>query len=291
MNPRRDVYGLLWVAIFSALWLVLLIGLNIAVGVLLVGSLLLTSGGDALSGVEPLLAGGVEDALPDWFFAALLSVQMPAMLGLTLLVAWMYRTWQGSRGERVVPWAGLFAARSAPLGAFAVAAVVGVTVGWLPGWFAGWLRELLPWLDLGALELIEDALTGGTPLLRLVAGFWIVAGAGLFEELVFRGLLWRLLLRSASPVAVWLATSLLFAVYHMDPVQSLALIPTALALGWLRLRTGSLWPCVTVHMLNNGLGVLAVWIGLSEGPPLWGCALAFTVAVGALALTPRVQPS
>ena len=82
----------------------------------------------------------------------------------------------------------------------------------------------------------------------------------LVEELVFRGLLWSALEERLPPMAVWIITSLCFAAYHMDPLHAVAIIATALVLGWLRLISGSLWPGVLAHLANNINGVAWIFV-------------------------------
>ena len=80
--------------------------------------------------------------------------------------------------------------------------------------------------------------------------------APVFEELLFRGLILQGFLRHYSrPIAI-LASAALFAVAHLNPVQLIPPFALGVIYAWLRLRTGSLWPCVVAHALNNSL----VWM-------------------------------
>jgi membrane protease YdiL (CAAX protease family) len=96
------------------------------------------------------------------------------------------------------------------------------------------------------------------------------AVACLAEELFFRGFL---LLRASALVRFWrenLLTSALFAAIHwpgwlasLGPrpgltVMSLSVFALGLLLGYLLRETGSVWPCVTVHLANNALASLLV---------------------------------
>ena len=89
--------------------------------------------------------------------------------------------------------------------------------------------------------------------------------------------------------AVWVATSLIFAGYHMDPVQSVALVFTALGLGWLRWMSGSVWPGVLLHAVNNGLGVIsAIALGGNADQHVstavaWSTAAASVLLLGVVA--------
>jgi membrane protease YdiL (CAAX protease family) len=79
------------------------------------------------------------------------------------------------------------------------------------------------------------------------------------EELFFRGLGCRAFLLFGSVVSV-LATGLLFALAHGILVAVPALGIFGLLLGWLRLRSDSVWPCVLAHGVYNGVGVIVFYV-------------------------------
>ncbi|MEM6927212.1 MAG: CPBP family intramembrane glutamic endopeptidase, partial [Myxococcota bacterium] len=135
-------------------------------------------------------------------------------------------------------------------------AVGGLLVWIWPSWFAAQLIELTG-LD-SSVATISELLVG--PLWQTWAMIAAVAiGAPVSEELLFRGYLWRLVeLTSGSRGAAFVVTTLLFALYHMDPIHVVALLPTAAFLGWLRWTSGSLWPCILAHFVNNAVAVVVV---------------------------------
>jgi membrane protease YdiL (CAAX protease family) len=79
------------------------------------------------------------------------------------------------------------------------------------------------------------------------------------EELFYRGLGVRVL-RFLGPVVAVVGTAVIFSLAHGILVAIPALGFFALLLGWLRVRTDSVWPCVLAHALYNGIGVLAFYI-------------------------------
>lgn len=167
-------------------------------------------------------------------------------------------------------------------------AVGAFTVGLLPSWIAEQLIDWMPSAYEGTLEMIPRLLADGPAFGRAVLAFSIVVGAPLLEELVFRGYLWTVFDHVAGPVVAFVSTTLLFALFHGDPVHVVSLLPTAAFLGVLRLASGSVWPAVAAHFVNNGLGAL---IMLTADPsveeasiPLWLAllGLAFTVGVTAI---------
>jgi membrane protease YdiL (CAAX protease family) len=95
-----------------------------------------------------------------------------------------------------------------------------------------------------------------------------VASIGpLVEELLFRGVLLSALLRRLRTAWAVLASAVLFALVHLPELHwlwyalpNLALLGVALA--WLRLRSGSLWPAVIAHACNNLLAMVALFASL-----------------------------
>jgi membrane protease YdiL (CAAX protease family) len=173
-----------------------------------------------------------------------------------------------------------------------MAAVGGLTIGFFPGWVAVKLSEAFPELGLGALEAINSGLSDGSLPARLMMALVVAVIGPVAEEFVFRGFVWERLRAFLPMPAVWVVSSLIFAAYHGDPVHVLAVSITGLYLGWFRWMTGSIWPAVLVHVLNNSLGatqaltgnvdaVLPAWIpgvtgviALAAGAAVWRAASA-----------------
>ena len=75
----------------------------------------------------------------------------------------------------------------------------------------------------------------------------------LCEELVMRGVLLPSLAAVTSATPAVVLTAAAFAVIHFDPIRLLFTFVLGLVLGSLRLRAGSLWPPVVVHLTLNTL--------------------------------------
>jgi uncharacterized protein len=71
--------------------------------------------------------------------------------------------------------------------------------------------------------------------------------------------------RFLSPAATILVTAALFALAHVSAwgfARPVSLLPLALMLGWLRWRTGRLWPCIALHGWSNlSLVAYVLWPG------------------------------
>ena len=107
------------------------------------------------------------------------------------------------------------------------------------------------------------------------------------EEVAFRGYLLSALRTHLPAGAAIAASSVLFAAMHLDPVRFPAVLLLGLFLGWLAWRSGSVWPAVAAHGVNNALGsaIAAGGSGNPEGEGSVGASLAL-LAIGLTALAP-----
>ncbi|WP_339908420.1 type II CAAX endopeptidase family protein [Symmachiella dynata] len=76
------------------------------------------------------------------------------------------------------------------------------------------------------------------------------------EELVFRGIIGNTLVRNWGAWWGVLATSVLFGVIHLIPIQAIAVIPLGMAMHYVYLMTKSFWAPVLLHLANNSLALL-----------------------------------
>src|SRR5436190_13019207 len=130
------------------------------------------------------------------------------------------------------------------------------------------LVQWMPWAEASLKESIDVMVQFPLWLLMLVVGLQPAVA----EELVFRGLIGRGLIARWGLVPGMLATSILFGVMHMHPVQGLAVIPLGFAMHYAYYTTRSIWAPMTLHSLNNLLSV--VLLKYRAGSP--GDALAET---------------
>ncbi len=117
--------------------------------------------------------------------------------------------------------------------------------------FAVYLTRLITGGQQSNAETVYD-------LNYLLYAVYTVILAPISEELAFRGAALSLLSGRSKPVAA-VVSALFFAVYHFDLEQ----LPYTFVLGYflaiLALRSGSVVPCIFVHIANNLLTLAVGW--------------------------------
>ena len=109
------------------------------------------------------------------------------------------------------------------------------------------------------IEIVRDAPTSPLALVVLAWGF---VGAPLTEELLFRGFLLPPTVRVMGRWVGVVLNAALFGLMHAsDPQAVLPLVALGALLADLRLRTGSLWPCIALHCGNNAVALILVLSG------------------------------
>lgn len=136
----------------------------------------------------------------------------------------------------------------------------GLAISLFPAWFVTRLSELFPSLRPEELEVVANFFSEGIGPVQIVFFMIITFVMPPLEELVFRGWLWKALQWKLTPYWAWIATSLLFAAIHMEPLHVLGLLPLSFFLGWLRMRTGDINASVLAHMTNNAVACLLMMV-------------------------------
>ena len=202
-----------------------------------------------------------------------------AVTAITLLLAavitlWtVHRRWPGQwRLGRA--WQGFGFARPDNSALYGAALALGVGVPVFGGLLTHWLAGSHPVTQSIAQMGLAASLWGRVALATLA-----VTLGPLVEETIFRGVLFSSLLgfRRQAPMhevpgrvriaLAMLVSAALFATVHLPDLgwrwyalPNLALL--GLGCAWLRLRSGSLWPSVLAHGINNALAVTGWFIVL-----------------------------
>jgi ABC-2 type transport system permease protein/sodium transport system permease protein len=250
--------------------------------------------------------GGLAILFPLFFLASGLAARDPAqamstrLIGSGLLTAILFAGWPLLllRWFRVHSGDAL-AMRRPPALAWPAALLLGLSA-W-PSVFE--LVITLQSLGIGQLDearakLAQSLLTGWQqlPLPLIVVTLGVLPGC--CEELFFRGYLFGGLRDRCGGLATVLITGVAFGLFHVilaggaAPERVAPSLLLGLLLGWVRLRTGSLWPSVVLHVTHNSLLLtlahtqeqLKGWgVGLQSSehlPAAWLAASAVAIAAG-----------
>jgi membrane protease YdiL (CAAX protease family) len=112
-----------------------------------------------------------------------------------------------------------------------------------------WLHLLHTWMNTQIQELstqVHDMGFDWLTVFLLLAVFTPIV-----EELAMRGVILGGLQRALSDNEAIVAAALMFAIMHMSVIETPELLVLGLALGFVRVRSGSLWPCFLLHGMHN----------------------------------------
>lgn len=210
-------------------------------------------------------------AFPRWAMGALLFGQIGGLF-LTL------RVFAPKGGN---PWSSAFPHRAMPWAVWPLALAAGAGLILITNGLDAWVSHLVP-----PPPSFHQGMEGmGWPAL--------VLGAPLTEEPLVRGLiLGGFALRYGARKAI-VYSALLFGAMHLNLWQFPGAFGMGLFAGWLTLRTGSLWPAVAIHLLNN-LTVTASrachlpYLGDERFQPLWMWGLGLLLLGSGLAALDRL---
>jgi sodium transport system permease protein len=219
--------------------------------------------------------------------SGLLVTQWLGMLGLAVIYPLL---------SRRRPATALGLSPPATLTPFLGAALIGVGAWVLANAIAQWvLPPPKEYLDAFRKMLFPE-IAGRGVLINLLL---FAVTPAICEELLFRGVILRALLSRTSPLVAIGVSAAMFGIFHVDIYR---LLPTTLlgaVLGFIAWRSGSIWPSMLAHFLNNGvllvLGSLGLdhridTLGASAKAGLFAAAL-LVVALGTATLSRPRQPA
>ncbi len=225
------------------------------------------AGAILLGGIAVAL-GADADALPSGVNIGSILVQDLTFVGAALFVA--------STVARPAPWQfGLRGTRAGPfVGWMLVAFVAFNAFGALYGELAG----------IGPQEELPDALGADGGVVALVAAAFLVTVVAPFaEELFFRGYVFGALRNWKGMWVGAVLTGLVFGAIHLGSAPDVLYIPLLAVFGFilclLYVKTRSLYPCIVLHAINNGVA----FAGTREGWD-WEIAVLLTGSLGTIAL-------
>ncbi len=102
-------------------------------------------------------------------------------------------------------------------------------------------------------------LRDGSTVVAVTAVLMIVVVAPIAEEVFFRGMLFAGLRTKFSLWPAAILSGIAFGIPHVTsgPTAAIPLSIFGVALAWIYERTRSIWPCILVHVVNNGIAISA----------------------------------
>ena len=82
----------------------------------------------------------------------------------------------------------------------------------------------------------------------------------IFEELIFRGILQKGMLRNSKPKTAIIVSSVLFMLMHLSVENLLYTFVCGCILGYIAYRSGSILPSMAFHFVNNAIAVVLLYV-------------------------------
>jgi membrane protease YdiL (CAAX protease family) len=106
-------------------------------------------------------------------------------------------------------------------------------------------------------DVTRDLGLGSGAFGTIAAGLLIVVAAPISEEIFFRGFIFGGLRRRLSFPGAAVLSGVIFGLFHFTGPDSIGVVPQlaflGFALAWLYEETGSIYPPIAVHAVNNAL--------------------------------------
>jgi membrane protease YdiL (CAAX protease family) len=180
------------------------------------------------------------------------ATMLQLLIGVSIVDAFIVAAWCISVRREVAP---LLVTLGNPMWYAVAMAIVPVTFLLATATVAFLVRVA----GLEHVMLVEPILRAGygwTGVILLVC-----VQPAIFEELAFRGVILGGLRRVLSDNEAVVVSALMFMIIHLSFVSFPHLVLLGLVLGYLRVKSGSLYPCVAVHFLHNlAVSVTESWI-------------------------------
>ncbi|MBN2879150.1 MAG: CPBP family intramembrane metalloprotease [Clostridia bacterium] len=102
------------------------------------------------------------------------------------------------------------------------------------------------------------------PVDSLGVFFWALVGVAvspaIFEELIFRGILQKGLLRSSKPKTAIIISSVIFMLMHLSVESLVFTFACGCLLGYMAYKSGSILPSMAFHFVNNSIAVFGLYV-------------------------------
>ncbi len=218
---------------------------------------LLVGGGFVVLGevAAPLLLAPITAAITSGFAPAMQDA-MKVIIGyciMSIAPLVILRNQLTALGDIPIPSGGWLQWRLRPVGT----AVLQALRGWLMVMpfvlLSGWLSTLLFGDQGGSNPLLEMVLGSENVFALSLLVLTTVVLAPLFEEVIFRGVLLPVLVKSLGPTLGIASCALFFGIAHLSVGELAPLFVLGIGLSIVRLSSGRLLPSILMHSLWNGI--------------------------------------
>lgn len=141
--------------------------------------------------------------------------------------------------------------------------------------------------DYGRIAEMRDTIMKLSFADRVPLMFLMAVGAGIPEELFFRGFVFRRLASLNGARSALIVSALLFGIFHLDPLHSPLAAAMGLFLGYVVMKTGSIFPAISAHVFNNAVAVMTMGLELEDAWLVPAGAAGVVVAIGAILVIGR----
>ena len=149
---------------------------------------------------------------------------------------------------------------------FPLLIIIGLLLMYGVNYIAGELMTYLPGYD-AMLEMYQAMFAGINPIALLIGGALI---GPVCEEIIFRGVILEGLAKKYNPTKALIFSALIFGIIHLQPLQVIGAFFAGLILGWIYLKTESLWVVVVLHIIHNFVAFTFADLGTASTRELFG---------------------
>ena len=182
--------------------------------------------------------------------ALVFNVSLAIIVLLMLTAAWIFGPAMHGGGIRSL---GLRSYQTSSLTSFVLPSAVLVAVLVFNVLYVAVVNQL----GLDILKPQELPFNNYSPLALAVTGVMVVLAGPFAEEVFFRGFVLSGLVRRWGPAVGLIVSAAIFSIAHASVALLIPIFVAGALLGWLYLRTDSLWSCVWVHGAQNGVAFTA----------------------------------
>lgn len=130
---------------------------------------------------------------------------------------------------------------------FPILIILGLFLMYGVNYIIGELTTYLPGYE-AMLAMYQAMFAGVHPMALIIGGALI---GPVCEEIIFRGVILEGLAKKYDPTKALIFSALIFGLIHLQPLQVIAAFFAGLILGWIYLKTQSLWIVIALHVINN----------------------------------------